>query len=78
MAFGAECAACFVDGVGMGAVGAVGGMAGESVHDIELVPAGKAGYGCWDGTELDLAGFGGEGRHCCAWGAASRATWMMQ
>ena len=65
MAFGAEGAACFVDGVGMGAVGAMGCVPCESVHDIELVLAGEAGYGCWDGTELDLAGSGGEGRHCC-------------
>ena len=77
MAFWAEGAACFVDGVGMRAVGAVGGMSRESVHDIELGLTGEAGYRCWDGTELDLAGSGGERRHCCGWGAASRARWIM-
>lgn len=73
VAFRAERAACFVHCVRVGAGGAVGGVPRESVHDIEFVVAGEAGHGRGDGTEADLAGSGGEGRHCCGWGAAGRA-----
>ena len=59
----------------MGAGGAVGGVPRESVHDIEFVVAGEARYGRGDGTKAHLAGSGGEGRHCCGWGAADRARW---
>ena len=73
MAFRAEGLACFVHRVGVGAGGAVGGVVGETLHDVEFVVVGKAGDGRGDGTEAYLAGSGGEGRHCCGWRAAGRA-----
>ena len=73
VAFGAEGAACFMNGVGMGACSAVGGVPCESLHHVEFVVAGQAGYGCGNGTEADLAGPAGKGRHCCGWEADGRA-----
>ena len=75
VAFGAEGAPGSVHHVGICAVGAVGGVLGETAHDKGFVVAGQAGYGCGDGTEVGLAGSAREGRHCCGWGAAGGPRW---
>lgn len=59
MTLGAESTSLAVDFVGASACGAVGCVAGKSLHDVELVVAREAGVG-GDGSEVDLAD---EGRH---------------
>lgn len=74
VAFGAEAAAFAVDFVGMGALEAAGGVAGEGFHDVELVVVGEARVGCWDGGEADLAR--GGGRHGGRFAFASFQNWL--
>lgn len=59
--FGAEGAAFAVGFVRVRAGGAVGGVPGEGLHDVELVVVGEAGVGGGDGGEEYLAGGVG---HC--------------
>ena len=54
-AFGAQRSSGKVHRVGIGAGRAVGAVPGEGFHDVDLVIAGEAGVGCWDGREAGLA-----------------------
>ena len=58
VAFGAKAASFAVHFVWTCAGGAVGGVAGECFHDIELVVVGETRVGHRDGREADLTGWG--------------------
>ena len=61
VAFRAKAASFAVHFVWTCAGGAVGGVAGERFHDIELVVMGETRVGHRDGREADLTGWGS---HC--------------
>lgn len=64
MALGAEAVAVAVHEVRVGAVRAVGTVAGKGFHDVELVVLGESGVGRGDRGE---AGLSDGGRHCGLW-----------